>query len=137
MPQRKNVVRVDCTAVMGEESYVLVRQITTAEAREVLELSKQRNTEIREKATELRMPKELKPIYLQELQADSAQKSLEDALSRYADHILEWNWVFEDGTTMPLPSKDRAVLETLTGEELRLLARALGMLSSEDARDFA
>jgi len=136
MPQRKNVVRTSTVEVMGEDSYVLVRKITTAEAREVLELHQTRKASLREKASEKKLPQDLRSVYVEELQAGDAKDALEEALKRYADHIIEWNWVYEDGKTMPLPADDPTVLVALTGDEIRVLAKALGMLAEDDSKDF-
>ena len=135
-PQRKNVERVPTVDVMGTDSYVLVRKITTGEAREIVQFTKARKAELREKAQDARLPADLRAVYLQELQADDTELSIQEALKRYVEHIIEWNWVYEDGTAMPLPSKEPSVLNALTGEELRSLARALGMLTDQNVQDF-
>lgn len=50
--------------------------------------------------------------------------------------VKGWNWVWEDGSPMPLPSRDPTVMERLTDMELAFLWRSLHQISSlsEDER---
>lgn len=48
-----------------------------------------------------------------------------DRMSFLAPHILDWNWVDDDGEPLPLPSTDSTVLDVLTDAEVAFLVNAL------------
>ncbi|MDZ4771205.1 MAG: hypothetical protein SGJ24_18950 [Chloroflexota bacterium] len=97
MPHRHTVVHIDASSVQGDGAYVLVRPLTYGAARRV-----------RSRAESL---------------SDADQIALGESL--LIDHIIGWNWVDADGLILPLPSVDRAVLDSLTVAEMDLLGRAL------------
>ena len=51
---------------------------------------------------------------------------LEEIETLLCELLIEWNWVDDDGRSLPLPSEDKSVLDQLTDEEFLFLAKALG-----------
>ena len=145
MPSRKNVARVKTTGVMGDGSYVLVRKLTNGEAREFLRDLRDRKAALREQILTEDTPREVRDIRRAELDAEDTDKAIADSLRTYMDHILDWNWVYEDKKDMPKPPKAgapkeevaafEAVLDELTQDETRALASALGLKTDEDLKN--
>lgn len=60
------------------------------------------------------------------LQNEQGEKSLiEVGLQLIETHLIDWNWVDDEGKTLPLPSEDPSVIDNLYDEEATFLAEAL------------
>lgn len=104
MPKRQRTKRVPTLELMGEGSWIEVRKITVQQAKE-----------------------------LRKRTADLSEDELQDYSRDWiAEHVLAWNWVDDDGETLPLPSDDPSVLDQLTPDELAFIGRAIG--GSQEAR---
>ena len=125
MPKRKGIVRVGTEAVQGEDSYVVVRLLTVGEAREVLRDSRTRSMGYRKQLMDRELAEDERSMLKEEIDANVALENIEWAVRRFNDHITEWNWVDYDGSALPLPAADEAVIDLLTTEELRVLSEAL------------
>ena len=106
MPQRKSTKRISSEAVQGEGSYVVLKKLTVGMWKEL--------------RTQANSP-----------DADSTTHMNID-LETIRDHVVEWNWVGDDGEPWPVPSQDESVLETLTIDEKSFLIGAL--FGSEEER---
>lgn len=49
----------------------------------------------------------------------------EDGLRMLSDHIVDWDWVDDDGKDLPTPKDDPDVIGELTNEEAEFLAHLL------------
>lgn len=96
MPKRQRVKRFDSTEVQGEGSFVTCSSTTLGEQREI----------------------------------GRRQKDGEDmglvGLDVLRTHILQWNWVDDDGEPMPQVSTDPDILDELTDAELEFLMACIG-----------
>ena len=98
MPKRTGTRRVESPEIQGDDSYVVVRKLKVAEMRKVIK-----------EAGEDAPP----------------EQQFERAAKLYADHIVEWNWVDDDGKPMPQLKDDPDVLDQLYDAELMFLGEAL------------
>lgn len=68
------------------------------------------------------------------LEKEQTAKEMRELIdSRIVQSLVEWNWVFEDGSEMPLPSKDATILKRLTNEEYNLISTLLQARDTEAA----
>ena len=106
MPQRKVTEHVTITteAVQGEDSYLKVKRFTMAESKEFEQLIKNGALEQRSAAW----------------------------LKFAAAHVLEWNWVDDDGEPFPQPQDDPAVLGKLTMAEMSVIEDVISGLKAPD-----
>jgi len=51
--------------------------------------------------------------------------TFELGMDNITNHIVEWNWVDEDGEPLPLPSDDPGIMDKLTVDEVNFLANNL------------
>ena len=93
MAIRQSTFTVACDAVQGEGSYITLRLMTRGEG----------------KAFRARA-KDLSPDEIQ---------ALNDQVM--ADHLVDWNWVDDEGKRLPLPSEDPAVMDLLNTAEVEFL----------------
>ena len=96
MPQRKSTKKVNSEAVQGEGAYVVLKKVTVGMWKET--------------RAKIALP-----------DADSMTIDLETI----RDHVVEWNWVDDDGEPWPVPSQDENVLDALTIDEKSFLVGAL------------
>lgn len=97
MPERKRISTVPSPDVQGDDSWVKVAQFTVGEYTDLQERGEQEGAD------------------MWALEAD--------ALST---HVIDWNWVDDDGKPMPLPTpKNPAPLKLLTRDETLFLVNAL------------
>ena len=89
MPQRQNRRKVITAELQGEDSYVIVTLPRVSEIEDVIE----------------RMGDDL--------------QSFKSGSQIIANHVLEWNWVDDDGGPLPLPSGDAEKVGLLTTEEYK------------------
>jgi len=131
MPQRNSSTRVMTPTVQGDDSYVVVRKLTVGEAQEVMRERQRHSKEARKALQQAGEDQALRDIFKEESQADAAYETFDWAVRRFADHILSWNWVLDDGTPMPQVKDDPSILAQLTSDEMKVISDALG--SNEDA----
>jgi len=117
--------------VQGDDSYVVVRKLTVGEAQEVMRERQRHSKEARKALQQAGEDQALRDIFKEESQADAAYETFDWAVRRFADHILSWNWVLDDGTPMPQVKDDPSILAQLTSDEMKVISDALG--SNEDA----
>ncbi len=98
MPSRQNVTEMPSPEVQGDGSWVKFRKLTVKEMKVILG----------------RSDEDLSPL-----------ESFVEALRMYIDHVVEWNWVDDDGNPLPQPNQDPAVVDLLTNEEVMFLGQAL------------
>ena len=95
MPQRKPNERISSTEIQGEDSYVVISKMTVREVRE----ARKRSTD----------------------EGDMFELGIEST----AKHVVDWNWVDNDGKSLPVPSENPEVMDDLNVEEMTFLAQAL------------
>ncbi len=117
MAKRVSTNKVPTVELQGEDSYVIVSAVKTKEIKETRRLSlraekAQKEVEKRRKAGE--EVEDLEPF-------DGFAAGLE-MIQR---HLLEWNWVDDDGVPLPQPKGNPEVLDELTVKEVTFLANLL------------
>jgi len=103
MPKRRVQKRFDTKDVQGDSSYVILSSLRVAERRQYVKDSKEEGFE-----------------------------PLEWSITLLTRHLVEWNWVDEDGKALPIPRDDPAVVDSLTDPEAELLA---GFLMNPTAKN--
>jgi hypothetical protein len=96
MPQRKSIRRFPSIEVQGEDSWVEVSRLTVGEAR-----------------------------IINEQQGKDNLDSFEAVLPLYQKHIIDWNWVDDDGKQLSLPKDEPGVVDQLTDQEFAFIANCL------------
>jgi len=96
MPQRKSVRRFESLEIQGDDSWIEVSRLTVGEAR-----------------------------VINEQQGKDDLDSFEAVLPLYQKHIVNWNWVDDDGEPLPLPKNDPDVVDGLTDQEFAFVAECL------------
>jgi hypothetical protein len=103
MPQRKNVRTINSEKVQGEGSFIRVRGTTVKETREAVG---------------------------QGSVADDAPK--EERIAAYdrnldflLSHVLDWNWVDDEGKPLPIPRENAEVKDMLTSDEVGFIGDAI------------
>ena len=109
--------------MQGEESFVKVRRLKVAESRVLLKSLKTQKKEMAAVRRDKALSDEEKELRLEELEAEQNEKAFEAMLRQYIDHVLEWNWVDDDGKPLAQPCPE--VLDDLTNDEIRFLGEAL------------
>ena len=102
MPERLNTKRVVTESVQGADSYVVLKRATADETRTLYKL-----TRAMDKAD------------------DEGDKSYNAQRAFVASHVLDWNWVWENGDAMPLPKDDPGVIGKLSDQELKSIVEGL------------
>ena len=96
MPQRKSTRRFESPDIQGDDSWIEVSRLTVGEARQI-----------------------------NQAQGKTDQDSFEAVLPLYQSHIVNWNWVDDDGEPLPLPKDDPGVIDQLTDQEFAFVAECL------------
>lgn len=96
MPKRKRITRHDSEEVQGEGSWVKTATLTVAEMRESRKLAKTKNFD-----------------------------AFELGVDVTKTHVLEWNWVGDDGEPLPQVPDHPEVVDTLTDEEIGFLGKRI------------
>ena len=104
MPQRKRVIRFDSPKIQGDDSWVEVSRLTVGEARRA-----------------------------EKIKDDPDTDSFAEVVGLYQTHIINWNWVDDDGSPLPLPKDDPDVVDGLTADEFSFLGDCLAG-SEEDQK---
>lgn len=118
MPKRVGVKRHNSQEVQGEGSYVVV---TGVKVKEIRRIRQQTRDAERERARHDVLLKEDPLAQVPEVEYDE----FESGLALLASHIVDWNWVDDEGDPLPLPKDDPAVVEELTNEESEFLIQLL------------
>lgn len=102
MPTRQSTRRHEAEAVQGDGAWVTMRRLTFAEGNQFRAARRKVN----------------------DLPEGDARDTAEAALyvAIYADLVIGWNWVDDDGAPLPQPSEDPTVIGRLTDQELEFLA---------------
>lgn len=66
---------------------------------------------------------------------DDSEEVEENANQYLAEHVLEWNWVDDEGKVFDLPRNNKEVLPLLTQEELNFIAKAMAGQNEEETAD--
>lgn len=104
MPKRQTVKRYETDEIQGEGSFVKVSGVKIREIRKIKKLSD-----------------------------DPDYDQFEGGLEMVANHILDWNWIDDEGEPLPLPKDDPAVVDELTNQETEYLAELLiGSVASKN-----
>ena len=102
MPKRLRVQKFLSTKVQGDDSWVRVSPLTVAETREARE------------------------------EREGADfDAFETGLKVLKEHVIEWNWVDDDGAPLPQMPEHPEVVELLTDTEVGFLSDCI--LGSEEA----
>ena len=102
MPKRKNVHKVKTEDLQGEDSFVIICIPSVKKVRTLLKT------------------------------AGSTLETFDAGASIIAEHVVEWNWVDNDGEPLPQPKDDPSVVDELTSDEYKRLSEII--LGSEDQR---
>ena len=95
-PKRKRVRQIPSTEVQGEGSWVIVAMMTVAEIRESRKASKAKGAD-----------------------------RFELSVAVLKSHVMEWNWVDDDGNPLPQPKDDPSVIDRLVEFETVFLGTAI------------
>lgn len=98
MPKRMTVKKYATEEVQGAGSYV---KLSAIKVKEIKALRKRANDQ------------------------DSEFDVFGMGMSLVAEHVLDWNWVDDDGEPLPAPQESPEVLDELTSDEANLIARLL------------
>jgi hypothetical protein len=96
MPQRKSVRTVDASEVQGEGAYVKVSAVKVKEIKE-----------------------------LRAARTKDSLDSFQGGLDLVSAHVLEWNFVDDEGEPLPQPAEKPEVVDELTEEEATFIVLAL------------
>lgn len=103
MAKRRVQKRFDTTKAQGKGTYVIMSSLRVGERRDYIEKSKEKDFSMVGWGIEL-----------------------------LTKHILEWNWVGDDGKELPIPKDDPKVMDDMTDAESELLA---GLLTGSDTKN--
>ncbi len=118
MPKRQRIQKFLSTKVQGEDSWVKVSPLTVAEMR----LNREKRQEADKTAKEW-----LKAVKLAEGENQEPPERPEPldffelGLDTLRQHVVEWNWVDDDGTPLPQMPEHPEVVELLTDTEVGFL----------------
>lgn len=102
MPARQNVKTIPTPAVQGDDSWIKIKAMTVEQFN--------RN----------------QAILRQAQQPDADAEALDSlATELFAEVVLDWNWVDEEGKPLPKPNGNPEVFGTLTMMELLTIGEAL------------
>lgn len=96
MAKRKSTRKHDTEEVQGKGSYVVMSPFKVSEIRAARAARK-----------------------------DPEYDGVEAGIQSLKDHLVDWNWVGDDGNRLPKPSDDPTVVDDLTSEEAEFLANLL------------
>lgn len=97
MPERKRTRRIDTASVQSEGSYVVMRRMLVGEIKAA-----------RRRAAE-----------------NPEMLAVEISSEMLAEHVVEWNWVDDEGQPLPEPLGNEAIFDQLSDEEFELLSEEL------------
>lgn len=122
MPKRRSVIQIACDEVQGEDSWVKLRVLTYVEQRDMLKEARKRRKKRREE----------RRVDVEEFGDDDnlydlglAPEDMDEILSKYVDHIVEWNWVDDDDKPLPQPGTVENPLTLLNTVEIAFLGEKL------------
>lgn len=102
MAKRQGKRRVDSTSIQGEGTWVEIDALTVKEVRQMRKAANEADYD-----------------------------SFEGGLDAIKKHVIGWNWVDYDESSLPAPRSFPDVVDTLTMPEINFLANAL--LGEDDA----
>jgi len=130
MPSRKVKKRIKTEEVQGKDSYVVMTSLKVYEMRSLrkkqADSRKQRNDyqktlqaysaalESGKTTADLVIPEE--PDYID---------PVEEGLELLKQHVIEWNWVDDEGEPLPQPKDDPEVIYQMTDDETKFLTEIL------------
>ena len=109
MPKRNSVLKCS-TPIQGDDAYVVIRQPTYGEMRAM----------VRENADSI----------TNGVQVNKVEQNMELMINVVKKYVIQWNWVYEDGTPMPFPASKPEVVEELTSAEIKQIC---DLIYDEDA----
>lgn len=128
MPKRQSVKRHETDEVQGEGSYVV---LTGVKIREIRKVRREGRKADRAKA---KLAAEIQEDPTRELTEEELKDyEFEGGISLLASHIIEWNWVDDEGTPLSLPKDDSEVTDELTNDETEFLMDLL--MGSEETKN--
>ena len=117
MPKRQTVKTVETDEIQGEGSFVKVTGVKVKEIKAMRRRS--RETAVKQKKAEAARG------------AGEVVEEVEDfddfgeGLQIIVDHVLDWNWVDDEGSPLPKPEANPKVFDELSTDEMTYLAELL------------
>jgi hypothetical protein len=104
MPQRQAIITVQSADIQGPDSWVKVRAVTHGTAQD------------------------MKRLAASAVAGDEGAKlALDEAgMQLLIDHVVDWNWVNDQGEPLPIPKNAPDVLDTMLQFEIDFLGEAVG-----------
>jgi len=127
MAKRRSITKHDSSEVQGEGSFVVLSGVKVKEMREARKQSR------RARIARARRDAELENNPLAEVPEDDEDLEFEGGIQMLTAHIVDWNWVDDDGNPLPLPKERPNVVDELTNEESEFLVEIL--TGSEEAKN--
>ena len=100
MAKRTTVRRFDTEEVQGEGSFVVLSSLKVKEVRRLHKL-----TDVKE--------------------GEEEPDAFEEGVKMLANHIVDWDWVDDDGNPLPKPKGKISVIDMLTNEESEFISDLL------------
>lgn len=122
MPKRLRIQKFLSTKVQGDDSWVRVSPLTVAEMRAARE---------RRQTADQALKDWLKAAKLAEEEKQEAPERpeplnfFEIGLTVLKEHVIEWNWVDDDGNPLPQMPEHPEVVELLTDTEVAFLGECI------------
>ena len=106
MPQRRRLVKVETPELQGDDSWVMIRKVSGHDGIKLMQL-RQRITG-----------------------ADPSDDSVviemvQETCNVMLEHLVDWNWVDDDGNPLPKPIEIDDLMDLLTYEEIAGLSTAM------------
>jgi hypothetical protein len=116
MAKRQSIYVINSPDIQGEGSWIKVKRVEYGEAKKV--------------NRQLRLMKREKEQAAAGAGNGRSEDEVQDALTAYndawiAEHLLDWNWVDDEGVPLPAPSKDPTVLDRLDVQEMAFIDEVL------------
>jgi len=93
MAKRVSVIKYNTDEVQGEGSFVVLSALKVKEIRELRQQGKKKGFD-----------------------------AFEGGIQLLAQHVVDWDWVDDEGEPLPLPKSDLGVVDLLTNDEAELLS---------------
>jgi len=98
MAKRVSVIKHDTEVVQGEGSFVTMTALKVSEVRVLRKMSKSEAKD---------------------------SDGFDEGLALIAAHVIDWDWVDDNGNELPLPAVDPSVMDLLTHQEADVLSDLL------------
>lgn len=105
MPQRSSVIK-HMTPIQGDDAYVVLKQVTYGDIRSLLKDNKVK-------------------ISADPSNLDGALSNMEFSAEMVRRYVIGWNWVDDDGNSLPTPQSDPKVVDNLTQKEVAVICKLI------------